>query len=140
MGCQWAKTDAYGRLCLDWYKNEVPENFYNKAEVPWNDIEGKDILDTAGAQIITVMQKGITAIDTNGFTPWLYDVEITGIKVAEYVENSSKNEAKTYQSGKTGYVIEISDNSRGLGGENLPDYRRQVRGAKIQTIYYRRID
>lgn len=110
MSCQWAKTDAYGRLCLDWYKNEVPENFYNKAEVPWNDIEGKDILDTAGAQIITVMQKGITAIDTNGFTPWLYDVEITGIKVAEYVENSSKNEAKTYQSGKTGYVIEISDN------------------------------
>ena len=110
MGCQWAKTDTYGRLCLDWYKNEVPENFYNKAEVPWNDIEGKDILDTAGAQIITVMQKGITAIDTNGFTPWLYDVEITGIKVAEYVENSSKNEAKTYQSGKTGYVIEISDN------------------------------
>lgn len=110
MGCQWAKTDAYGRLCLDWYKNEVPENFYNKAEVPWKDIEGKDILDTAGAQIITVMQKGITAIDTNGFTPWLYDVEITGIKVAEYVENSSKNEAKTYQSGKTGYVIEISDN------------------------------
>lgn len=110
MGCQWAKTDAYGRLCLDWYKNEVPENFYNKAEVPWNDIEGKDILDTTGAQIITTMQTGISAIDTNGFTPWLYDVEITGIKVAEYVENSSKNEAKTYQSGKTGYVIEISDN------------------------------
>jgi hypothetical protein len=110
MGCQWAKTDAYGRLCLDWYKNEVPDDFYNKEEVPWKDIEGKDILDTTGAQIITVMQKGITAIDTNGFTPWLYDVEITGIKVAEYVENSSKNEAKTYQSGKTGYVIEISDN------------------------------
>ena len=110
MGCQWAKTDAYGRLCLDWYKNEVPDDFYNKEEVPWKDIEGKDILDTTGAQIITVMQKGITAIDTNGFTPWLYDVEITGIKVTEYVENSSKNEAKTYQSGKSGYVIEISDN------------------------------
>lgn len=110
MGCQWAKTDAYGRLCLDWYKNEVPENFYNKAEVPWKDIEGKDILDTTGAQIITVMQKGITAIDTNGFTPWLYDIEITGVKVTEYVENSSQNEAKTYQSGKSGYVIEISDN------------------------------
>ena len=110
MGCQWAKTDAYGRLCLDWYKNEVPDDFYNKEEVPWKDIEGKDILDTTGAQIITVMQKGITAIDTNGFTPWLYDVEITGIKVTEYVENSSKNESKTYQSGKSGYVIEISDN------------------------------
>ena len=110
MGCQWAKTDAYGRLCLGWYKNEVPDNFYNKEEVPWKDIEGKDILDTTGAQIITVMQKGITAIDTNGFTPWLYDVEITGVKVTEYVENSSQNEAKTYQSGESGYVIEISDN------------------------------
>lgn len=110
MGCQWEKTDAYGRLCLGWYKNEVPDDFYNKEEVPWKDIEGKDILDTTGAQIITVMQKGITAIDTNGFTPWLYDVEITGIKVTEYVENSSQNEAKTYQSGKYGYVIEISDN------------------------------
>ena len=110
MGCQWAKTDAYGRLCLGWYKNEVPDDFYNKEEVPWKDIEGKDILDTTGAQIITVMQKGITAIDTNGFTLWLYDVEITGIKVTEYVENSSQNEAKTYQSGKSGYVIEISDN------------------------------
>ena len=110
MGCQWAKTDAYGRLCLDWYKNEVPENFYNKAEVPWKNIEWKDILDTTGAQIITVMQKGITAIDTNGFTPWLYDIEITGVKVTEYVENSYQNEAKTYQSGKSGYVIEISDN------------------------------
>lgn len=110
MDCQWAKTDAYGRLCLDWYKNEVPDDFYNKEEVPWKDIEGKDILDTTGAQIITVMQKGITAIDTNGFTPWLYDIEITGVKVTEYVENSSQNEAKTYQSGESGYVIEISDN------------------------------
>lgn len=110
MSCQWAKTDAYGRLCLDWYKNEVPDDFYNKEEVPWKDIEGKDILDTTGAQIITVMQKGITAIDTNGFTPWLYDIEITGVKVTEYVENSSQNEAKTYQSGESGYVIEISDN------------------------------
>lgn len=110
MGCQWAKTDAYGRLCLDWYKNEVPENFYNKAEVPWKDTEGKDILDTTGAQIITTMQTGISAIDTNGFTPWLCDIEITGVKVTEYVENSSQNEAKTYQSGKSGYVIEISDN------------------------------
>ena len=119
MGCQWAKTDAYGRLCLGWYKNEVPDDFYNKTEVPWKDIEGKDILDTIGAQIITVMQKGITAIDTNGFTPWLYDIEVTGVKVTEYVENSSKNEAKTYQSGKSGYIIEISDNKliqEGTGG------------------------
>lgn len=110
MGCQWAKCDEYGRLCFGWYEREVPDNFYDLVETPWKDVEGNDILDTTGEQIITIMQTGITTIQTNGFTPWLYDLEITGIKVAEYVENSSKNEAKTYQSGKTGYVIEISDN------------------------------
>lgn len=110
MGCQWAKCDEYGRLCFGWYEREVPDNFYDLVETPWKDVEGNDILDTTGEQIITIMQTGITAIQTNGFTPWLYDVEITGVKVTEYVENSSKNEAKTYQSGKTGYVIEISDN------------------------------
>lgn len=110
MGCQWAKCDEYGRLCFGWYEREVPDNFYDLVETPQKDVEGNDILDTTGAQIITVMQKGITAIDTNGFTPWLYDIEITGVKVTEYVENSSQNEAKTYQSGKSGYVIEISDN------------------------------
>lgn len=110
MGCQWAKCDEYGRLCFGWYEREVPDNFYDLVETPWKDVEGNDILDTTGEQIITIMQTGITTIQTNGFTPWLYDLEITGIKVTEYVENSSQNEAKTYQSGKTGYVIEISDN------------------------------
>lgn len=110
IGCQWAKCDEYGRLCFGWYEREVPDNFYDLVETPWKDVEGNDILDTTGEQIITIMQTGITAIQTNGFTPWLYDLEITGIKVTEYVENSSQNEAKTYQSGKSGYVIEISDN------------------------------
>ena len=110
MGCQWAKCDEYGRLCFGWYEREVPDNFYDLVETPWKDVEGNDILDTTGEQIITIMQTGITTIQTNGFTPWLYDLEITGIKVTEYVENSSQNEAKTYQSGKSGYVIEISDN------------------------------
>lgn len=110
MGCQWAKCDEYGRLCFGWYEREVSDNFYDLVETPWKDVEGNDILDTTGEQIITIMQTGITAIQTNGFTPWLYDVEITGVKVTEYVENSSQNEAKTYQSGKSGYVIEISDN------------------------------
>lgn len=110
MGCQWAKCDEYGRLCFGWYEREVPDNFYDLVETPWKDVEGNDILDTTGEQIITIMQTGIKAIQTNGFTPWLYDLEITGIKVTEYVENSSQNEAKTYRSGKSGYVIEISDN------------------------------
>ena len=120
MGCQWAKSDEYGRLCLGWYEREVPDKFYNLVETPWKDTEGNDILDTTGAQIITIMQKGITSTDTNGFTPWLYDLEITGVKVTEYVDNSSQNEAKTYQSGKSGYVIEISDNKliqEGAGAE-----------------------
>lgn len=119
MGCQWAKSDEYGRLCLGWYECEVPDKFYNLVETPWKDTDGNDILDTTGAQIITIMQKGITSTDTNGFTPWLYDIEITGVKVTEYVENSYQNEAKTYQSGKSGYVIEISDNKliqEGTGG------------------------
>lgn len=119
MGCQWAKSDEYGRLCLGWYEREVPDKFYNLVETPWKDTDGNDILDTKGAQIITIMQKGITSTDTNGFTPWLYDLEITGVKVTEYVENSYQNEAKTYQSGKSGYVIEISDNKliqEGTGG------------------------
>lgn len=110
MGCQWAKCDEYGRLCFGWYEREVPDNFYDLVETPWKDVESNDILDTTGEQIITIMQTGITAIQTNGFTPWLYDLEITGIKVTEYIENSSQNQAKTYQSGKSGYVIEISDN------------------------------
>ena len=120
MGCQWAKSDEYGRLFLGWYEREVPDKFYNLVETPWKDTDGNDILDTTGAQIITIMQKGITSTDTNGFTPWLYDLEITGVKVTEYVENSSQNEAKTYQSGKSGYVIEISDNKlvqEGTGAE-----------------------
>lgn len=120
MGCQWAKSDEYGRLCLGWYEREVPDKFYNLVETPWKDTDGNDILDTTGAQIITIMQRGITSTDTNGFTPWLYDLEITGVKVTEYVDNSSQNEVKTYQSGKSGYVIEISDNKlvqEGTGAE-----------------------
>ena len=120
MGCQWAKSDEYGRLCLGWYEREVPDDFYSVEETPWKDTDGNDILDTTGAQIITVMQKGITAVDTNGFTPWLYDIEITGVKVTEYVDNSAENDAKIYQSGKSGYVVEISDNKliqEGTGAE-----------------------
>lgn len=109
MGCQWAKCDEYGRLCFGWYEREVSDNFYDLVETPWKDTEGNDILDTTGEQIITIMQTGITAIQTNGFTPWLYDIEITGVKVTEYVNDSSK-EATSYQSGKSGYVIEIGDN------------------------------
>lgn len=81
MGCQWAKCDAYGRLCLGWYEKTI-----SKAE------------------------PDITAKETQGFTPWLYDITITGIQVTEYVKNSSEKETETVAAGSEGYVIEISDN------------------------------
>ena len=81
MGCQWAKCDAYGRLCLDWYEKTISKT-----------------------------EPDITAKETQGFTPWLYDITITGIQVTEYVKNSSEKEAETVAAGSEGYIIEISDN------------------------------
>ena len=80
MGCQWARCNEYGRLCVGWYEKN-PDNPVN-----------------------------ITSKDTSGFTPWLYDLEITGVKVTEYSSNSSESNAKTYQSGDEGYIIDISEN------------------------------
>lgn len=81
MGCQWAKCDAYGRLCLGWYEKTISKT-----------------------------EPDITAKETQGFTPWLYDITITGIQVTEYVKNSSEKETETVAAGSEGYVIEISDN------------------------------
>lgn len=81
MGCQWAKCDAYGRLCLGWYEKTISKT-----------------------------EPDITAKETQGFTPWLYDITITGIQVTEYVKNSSEKKAETVAAGSEGYVIEISDN------------------------------
>ena len=137
MGCQWAKCDEYGRLCLGWYETENPEKFYDYADVPWQDTNGNDILDTNGEQIITTIQKGIDASCTSGFTPWLYDVEITGIKVTEYVENSSENEAGTYQFGKAGYIIEISGNKLiqlGTGNEICQIIYNRCAGMKFRPF------
>lgn len=81
MGCQWAKCDAYGRLCLGWYEKTISKT-----------------------------EPDITAKETQGFTPWLYDITITGIQVTEYVKNSSEKEVETVAAGSEGYIIEISDN------------------------------
>lgn len=78
-----------------WKLGEIIHQLSNLAEIP---------------DVSSGVNRFVNSMATNGFTPWLYDVEITGVKVTEYVENSSQNEAKTYQSGKSGYVIEISDN------------------------------
>lgn len=81
IGCQWAKCDADGKLNIGWYKTEPLDSDYISIE------------------------------HTNGFTPYLDDVVITGIQVNEYLKsNSSEKKAKSYLYGKTGYVLSISDN------------------------------
>lgn len=81
IGCQWAKCDANGKLNIGWYKTEPLDSDYISIE------------------------------HTNGFTPYLDDVVITGIQVTEYLKsNSSEKKAKSYLYGKTGYVLSISDN------------------------------
>lgn len=81
IGCQWAKCDADGKLNIGWYKTESLDSDYISIE------------------------------HTNGFTPYLDDVVITGIQVTEYLKsNSSEKKAKSYLYGKTGYVLSISDN------------------------------
>lgn len=81
IGCQWAKCDADGKLNIGWYKTEPLDSDYISIE------------------------------HTNGFTPYLDDVVITGIQVTEYLKsNSSEKKAKSYLYGKTGYVLSISDN------------------------------
>ena len=81
IGCQWAKCDADGKLNIGWYKTEPLDSDYIRIE------------------------------HTNGFTPYLDDVVITGIQVTEYLKsNSSEKKAKSYLYGKTGYVLSISDN------------------------------
>lgn len=81
LGCQWAKCDADGKLNIGWYKTEPADSDYISIE------------------------------HTNGFTPYLDDVVITGIQVTEYLKSSSsEKKAKTYLYGKTGYVLSISDN------------------------------
>lgn len=81
IGCQWAKCDADGKLNIGWYKTEPLDSDYISIE------------------------------HTNGFTPYLDDVVITGIQVIEYLKsNSSEKKAKSYLYGKTGYVLSISDN------------------------------
>lgn len=90
IGCQWAKCDAYGRLCLGWYASEI----------------------TTSNAIAINSTSGAPTID-------LEDVVITGVQVTEYVKTTSDTEtAQKYLSGSEGYVIDISENkliSEGMG-------------------------
>lgn len=81
IGCQWARCDEYGRLCLDWYNKDVQDSDRIR-------IEG-----------------------TSNFTPFLDPIEITGIKVTEYEDNTSEDDnVASYTVGTKGYIIEIKNN------------------------------
>lgn len=81
IGCQYARCDKYGRLTIKWYDTEI-----------------------ADANRVVIKS-------TNGFTPNLDDVVITGVQVTEYLESTSKDEeASSYLYGEEGYVLKISGN------------------------------
>lgn len=81
IGCQYARCDKYGRLTIKWYDTEI-----------------------ADANRVTINS-------TNGFTPNLDDVVITGVQVTEYLESTSTDEeASSYLYGEEGYVLKISAN------------------------------
>ena len=81
IGCQYARCDKYGRLTMKWYDTEITD---------------------ANRAVIN---------STNGFTPNLDDVVITGVQVTEYLESTSTDEeASSYLYGEEGYVLKISEN------------------------------
>lgn len=81
IGCQYARCDKYGRLTIKWYDTEITD--VNRVAIN----------------------------STNGFTPNLDDVVITGVQVTEYLESTSTDEeASSYLYGEEGYVLKISAN------------------------------
>lgn len=81
IGCQYARCDKYGRLTIKWYDTEVTD------------------------------ANRVAINSTNGFTPNLDDVVITGVQVTEYLESTSTDEeASSYLYGEEGYVLKISGN------------------------------
>lgn len=81
IGCQYARCDKYGRLTIKWYDTEITD------------------------------ANRVTINSTNGFTPNLDDVVITGVQVTEYLESTSTDEeASSYLYGEEGYVLKISEN------------------------------
>lgn len=81
IGCQYARCDKYGRLTIKWYDTEITD------------------------------ANRVAINSTNGFTPNLDDVVITGVQVTEYLESTSTDEeASSYLYGEEGYVLKISGN------------------------------
>lgn len=107
IGCQWAKCDEYGRLCIEWYKD----------------------ISSEANNLINI--KSITNMSVD-----LEDVIITGVKVTEYIENPSEdNPVKTYMYGKEGYVLSIAENK--LITENTGNTIASIIGEKCVGMRFR---
>lgn len=107
IGCQWAKCDEYGRLCIEWYKD----------------------ISSEANNLINI--KSITNMSVD-----LEDVVITGVKVTEYIENPSEdNPVKTYMYGKEGYVLSIAENK--LITENTGNTIASIIGEKCVGMRFR---
>lgn len=122
IGCQWARCDEYGRLCLGWYASidgGIVENSLIKIDDSGDiyvvDKNGQSGTFDYGDSIISIADGNITysggdvyitestdlseysdnvnvVSDTFTFTPNLAPVVITGVRVIEYAENSGESE------------------------------------------------
>ena len=137
IGCQWAKCNARGELCIGWYPeiNEAELYIDNDGVLASKDekIKLRFNEDTLQAENAVFVENGgvlsLYAVDgsgnasqiktTYGFTPQHTDVVITGVKVTEY-SDSSEDAAGSYISGTEGYVLGISDNKLIRKGDGEP--------------------
>lgn len=129
IGCQWAKCDAYGRLCLGWYKNIIPGDINMDSNGTMSIYEGDKIvrllssengvvtpetgylkLETGNLSFISQNDYENRVNKTQNLTVNLDDVVITGVRVTEFIENSTEEKANTYLYGEEGYVLLVSNN------------------------------
>lgn len=129
IGCQWAKCDAYGRLCLGWYKNIIPGAINMDSNGTMSTYEGDKIvrllslengvvtpetgylkLETGNLSFISQNDYENRVNKTQNLTVNLDDVVITGVRVTEFIENSTEEKANTYLYGEEGYVLLVSNN------------------------------
>ncbi len=127
IGCQWAKCNARGELCIGWYPeiNEAELYIDNDGVLSSKDekiklrfsentlqVENAVFIENGGVLSLYAVDGSGNASQiktTYGFTPQHTDVVITGVKVTEY-SDSSEDAAGSYISGTEGYVLGISDN------------------------------
>lgn len=129
IGCQWVKCDEYGRLCLGWYKSISPGNINIDNNGVMSTYEGNKVVHLFTSENGVVIPEtgyfksqtgNLSFISQNDFenridktknlTVNLDDIAITGVRVTEFIENTSEEKANTYLHGEEGYVLLVSNN------------------------------